>query len=445
MKNQFDKASIYQLALRTFTPEGTLKAAEKMLPYLAELGPAYIQFCALQTEDDDMNPAFWSIRQKASLTGNPKNNYKPRDFFHVDEEYGTDQDLKDFVHTAHTLGLRVLLDLVYFHCSQNAVFLPEHPDFVMRTADGKPDTGHWNFPKLNYENPELREYMWQNMEYWIREFDVDGFRCDVGDNVPHDFWQEGIRRVLALKPDAYMVNEGANPAYLDCFNANYFYSVVGNNYMDVRDVLEGTKTAREMRDNFDQNRAALPEGGRLLRQLDNHDTVNEAWENRLEGVAGHEGMDAAVALNFMLPGVPFMFNGNEMADDLKHSLFSNRFHGKDPAVAWENLQTDFGRRRFELSKKLYRLRANHPALWTTEMTWLEHNQEDAVLAFTRPAAEHSLLSVVNLTNKAVEVELPLAFAVQETLAAQGVMLETAEASTKVSLMPYGYLIAEFAE
>ena len=101
MKKPYDKASIYQLALRTFTPEGTLKAAEKMLPYLAELGPPYIQFCALQTEDDDMDQSFWSARQKASRTGNPKNSYKPRDYYHVDEEYGCDQDLKDFIHTTN--------------------------------------------------------------------------------------------------------------------------------------------------------------------------------------------------------------------------------------------------------------------------------------------------------------------------------------------------------
>ncbi len=445
MNKPYDKASIYQLALRTFTPEGTLKAAEKMLPYLAELGPAYIQFCALQAEDDDMDQSFWSARQKASRTGNPKNSYKPRDYYHVDEEYGCDQDLKDFIHTAHALGLRVLLDLVYFHCSQNAVFLAEHPDFVMRTKDGKPDTGGWNFPKLNYANPELREYMWRNMEYWIREFDADGFRCDVGDAVPHDFWREGIRRVKLLKPDAYMVNEGGNPEYLDCFDVNYFYSAGGDNYGDLKEVLELTKTARELRENFDRNLAALPEGGRLLRILDNHDTCNEALENRLEKAAGHAGMDAAAALTFLLPGVPFVFNGNEMADDLKHSLFSNRFHGKDPAIAWENLQTDFGRRRFELTKKLYRMRTNHEALWTDRMVWLDHGQSKDALAFVRPNGPHSLLAVISLGNHPSEISIARSFDGLRLLLAQNAFSEDADGGLRVSLLPYGFLIAEFAE
>ena len=446
MNRSIDKASIYQLALRTFTPEGTLKAAEKMLPYLADLGPAYIQFCALQTEDDDMDQTFWSTRQKASMTGNPKNNYKPRDYYHVDEEYGTDRDLKDFIHTAHTLGLRVLLDLVYFHCSQNAVFLADHPDFVMRTEDGKPDTGKWNFPKLNFANPELREYMWRNMEYWIREFDADGFRCDVGDAVPHDFWQEGIRRVKQLKPNAYMVNEGGNPDYLDCFNVNYNAPGNGGRVLhELSQVLLGQKTAGDLRTHFAQICASLPEGGRVLQMLDNHDFCNEGWDNRLERAAGHEASDAAMAVCFLLPGVPFIFNGNEMADDLKHSLFSNRFHGKDPAIAWENLQTDFGKRRFELTKKLYRMRTNQEALWTDKLIWLEHDRPDSVLAFVRPAGAHSLLSVINLANRSVDVTLPRSFSENKVLLTQNAFAEDAGCSTRVSLLPYGFFAAEIPE
>ncbi len=97
-----------------------------------------------------------------------------KDYYQVDPEYGTDSDLKGFVAEAHKLGMRVMLDMVYMHCGPKAVFLKDHPDFVKRDKEGKIINSSYNFPELNLDNPELREYLWKNMEYWVKEFNVDG-------------------------------------------------------------------------------------------------------------------------------------------------------------------------------------------------------------------------------------------------------------------------------
>ena len=199
---------IYQIFLRTFTPEGTLAAAEKLLGHVKSLGCDYIYLCPTFVHDQDDDPKYLSARQKACGLGNPSNPYRMKDFYHTDPEYGTDEDLRRFVESAHALGMKVMFDLVYFHCGPKAVFLDEHPDFIVRGEDGDVLLGEWAFPMLNYDNPELREYMWQNMEYLVREFDADGFRCDVGDRVPIDFWIEGRRRVKAIKSDFIMLIEG---------------------------------------------------------------------------------------------------------------------------------------------------------------------------------------------------------------------------------------------
>lgn len=107
---------IYQINLRTFTPDGTLRAAERLLPHIAALGADMVYLCPVTLADDDPRPEFWSDRQKQSGLNNPKNIYRVGDYYAVDPEYGTDDDLKSFVRTAHGLGLRVLLDLVYYHC-----------------------------------------------------------------------------------------------------------------------------------------------------------------------------------------------------------------------------------------------------------------------------------------------------------------------------------------
>ncbi|MBI5397476.1 MAG: hypothetical protein HZA91_19430, partial [Verrucomicrobia bacterium] len=83
---------MYQVWLRGFTPEGTLRAAMKRLPSVAELGANIIYLCPVQLQDDDMRQEFWSKRQKASGTNNPRNPYRIKDYNRIDPEYGSESD-----------------------------------------------------------------------------------------------------------------------------------------------------------------------------------------------------------------------------------------------------------------------------------------------------------------------------------------------------------------
>ena len=249
---------IYQINLRTFTPDGTLRAAERLLPHIAALGADMVYLCPVTLADDDPRPEFWSDRQKQSGLNNPKNIYRVGDYYAVDPEYGTDDDLKSFVRTAHGLGLRVLLDLVYYHCGPSAAFLAEHPDFAVRDENGEIRNGHWHFPELNFASSGLREYLWRNMEYFVREFDVDGYRCDVAGAVPLDFWEEGRRRIDALKPGLLMLAESEGNRREEqraAFELNYGMTFIWS----FPAVLRGEKPASALREAREQRRAeALP-------------------------------------------------------------------------------------------------------------------------------------------------------------------------------------------
>ena len=115
MKNKapdwFKKSAVYQINPRTFCQEGTIQAVTKQLPVLAELGFKIMYLCPIFQEDDSEDRQNWSTRQKASQTGNPKNPYRMNDYFQVDSEYGTMDDLREFVQKSHGLGMRVILDL----------------------------------------------------------------------------------------------------------------------------------------------------------------------------------------------------------------------------------------------------------------------------------------------------------------------------------------------
>jgi glycosidase len=262
---------MYQIQPRAFTPEGTLKAATARLPKVAEMGVDIIYMCPVFVSDDDPDLKGWSPRQKKSGMNNPRNPYRMKDYYHVDPEYGTDDDLKEFIATAHNLGMRVLLDMVYLHCGPNAVFLKEHPNFVQRDDKGNIVCASWNFPKINMANPELREYLWRNMEYWVTDFDVDGFRCDVSDAIPLDFWETARERLEKIRPDVCMLAEGTRREdQLKAFDLDYGWGFQWDN-------------AAKFRAQWEKMRDERPRGGaRFIRFIDNHDIANDDYNNRVE-------------------------------------------------------------------------------------------------------------------------------------------------------------------
>lgn len=360
--------AMYQLALRSFTADGTLNSAAELLPFIKETGFDMLYLCPVFAADDDMDKSCWSSRQIQSGTENPKNPYKMKDYYNVDEEYGTNQDLKAFIDKAHSLGIQVLLDLVYLHCGRNAVFIVEHPDWVEQDENGDPRVGElWPFARINYSNDGVREYLWQNMEMFIRDYKVDGFRCDVGDSVPLDFWREGKRRILEINPDALMLNEGGKPEYVeDVFELNYFNGV-GRRLFDMMEYESVSSFLRERLNEVITNGV----GGKTINFIENHDTASDTVENRIESAFGSEVVDAMVVLIYTWLGVPLMFNGNEIADKKEQCMFSNRFYARRVGIDWSNLLREDGKRRLELTKALNALRREYPAVYSDELELLE--------------------------------------------------------------------------
>jgi glycosidase len=341
------KGIIYQIQPRAFTTEGTIKAATARLQSVANLGATIAYLCPVFAMDGDMDRSLWSKRQKASGMESPYNPYRMKDYYHVDPEFGSDKVLKNFVKEAHKLGLRGMLDMVFFHAGSKAVFLKSNPDFIKRGSDDKPILASWNWPKLNFDNPELRRYLLKNMEYWVKDFDVNGFRCDVSDGVPLDFWEESRKALEVISPDIAMLAEGERPAdQLKAFDANYSFTW----FKSLSEVYNKNGPASLLRSTWENMESARPKGAKFIRYIDNHDISNDDWYKRTAESWGTKGANAALVLSFMLDGVPFIYNGQEAADKARHSIF-----GKLP-VDWSNGNTDEGRKRFAFLKKLIAVR-----------------------------------------------------------------------------------------
>ena len=430
---------VYQINLRAFTPEGTLAAAEKLLPHIRSLGADIVYLCACATSDRDADRAGWSDRQRASGLNNPCNPYRISDYDSIDPEYGDMEDLKRFVAAAHEVGLRVLLDLVYFHCGPNAVFLAEHPDFIVRNPDGTPALGSWRFPQLNFGSSELREYLMRNMELFVRDCDVDGFRCDVGDGVPLDFWAEACARIDALKPGLVMINEGVNAAYLDVFDLNYGW------YLREAFVacVEGKQPAGVIAEaQLAYSREHLRGTWRSIALLENHDTVNDDYRNRLEKRIGKRAMDAGLVINYTLPNVPFLYNGTEVCDTNRHSIWGNRFHGANLVIDWQNALTADGMDRIALLRLLAQLRHNVPALGMEGALAFAQTKDAQVLTYFRETAGQRCLVAVNLSDEPVCAQVAAGASACEALLVRGAEARWNDKGLSMALEPWGFAVLE---
>lgn len=467
-----NKSVMYQMFLRAFTPEGTLKSAERMLPYLADLGIDIVYLCPCFKEDADTDETHWSNRQRASKTGNPKNPYRISDYFSVDEEYGTNEDLDSFVKKAHSLGIKVALDLVYFHCGPRAVFLEEHTEFVMHDENGNIEMGEWHFPKLNFENDGLREYLLENMCFYIREYDIDGYRCDVGPGVPLDFWEEGRRRMNALKKEAFLLDEGTAPHYIEsAFDLNYetgwgmmlFKCMIadmrdkkipnGRKYITGEYVGETTlgeqfmlceeekykssKIPEFWQYRLDEYKKEGVEVYRVIRGVDNHDTVSDEYELRKDALTDHNILLASLAFCILIDGVPFLYNGVEFADSARHSLFSNREYGA-MGIDWSTLATPEGQKRYSAVKKLIDIRHRVDETSHGDTVWLDVSDKDAVCAFARTKNGNRTVVYANFTSKPLEVVIDCGGEYTETLFENDCkVISHGEGKITVSLLPHG--------
>ena len=393
---------IYQLFLRTFTPEGTLKAAGQMLRHIKECGFTIVYLCPVCCADSDKQKKYWSARQKECKLNNPQNPYRISDYYNVDPEYGTNEDLKEFVAAAHKLGLKVILDLVYFHCGPKAVFLEKHKDFVKCDENGEIIYGEWHFPTLNFENPALREYLWQNMEYFVRDFDVDGFRCDVAYLCPTDFWEEGRKRIEKIKSKVFMLNEGENEDALGlAFDANYHY-----NWMEYsKQVFGGELSAAELVKEHIKMSEHLQKENVCIRAIDSHDGAHNYKFIHPQIHNGNLSVNANLVLNYMMDGIPFIFNGYEIADDNYHSIFANRFYGKNNAINWCKALTKDGIYRKKLIAKLSKIRKENEALYKGKLEWIENAYPDKLLSFVRTYKGKRLLVCINTSDKAVKINV----------------------------------------
>jgi cyclomaltodextrinase / maltogenic alpha-amylase / neopullulanase len=426
---------IYQVWLRSFTPEGNLKAAAQRLPDLVELGVTIVYLCPISLADSDMRREFWSPRQKASPANNPRNPYRVADYNKVDPEYGTEKDLKEFIATAHKLGLHVILDIVYWHTGPANV-LTKNLDFYQKDSNGKIKINEYGFFVLNYENKDLREYLYNNMKLWIQDFDIDGFRCDVSEAIPLSFWEDSRSRLDKIRPDIGMLAESNNPKeMLKAFDMNYGYPW----YTSLRNIVIDGESASLLPETWEKMNKGFPANSLFTRFSDNHDLVRPVIE------FSERGSRAISVLNFTIDGVPFLYNGQEFGDASPFGIYyypekSKKTNG---SILWETKSLVKNAELRDWYKELIALRQKESVLRAGETIWIETDSPQSVVAFLRRKGNKDILTVVNLSNRIIKVKLilpeKLSVSYDPVFRSEKGILFSAGTAT-ISLESFGYFI-----
>ena len=174
------QSNIYEINLRQYTPEGTIMAFQKHLPRLKEMGVEVLWFMPI-------TPI--GVEGRKMTEKDLGSYYAVKDYKGFNPEFGTMDDWKAFVKSAHDMGFKVITDWVANHSAPDNHWMKVHPDFYAKDSLGKYIAPYdWtDVRKLNYANKELRDSMIDAMKFWVTETGIDGFRCDVADDVPMDF------------------------------------------------------------------------------------------------------------------------------------------------------------------------------------------------------------------------------------------------------------------
>jgi glycosidase len=383
---------IYEINTRQYSPEGTFKALEADLPRIKALGIDILWLMPIYPigEKDRKVPE----GAKSSLGSY----YSIRDYEAVNPEFGTADDFKSFVDKAHGMGFKVILDWVTNHTARDHKWITEHPDFYKKDAKGNIATPNdWtDCAQLDYTNKELRKEMVGSMKFWVKNFDIDGFRCDMAGLVPLDFWEDAHAELQKIKPLYMLAENQDNPELCKiAFDSNYGWEM--HHLMSA--ITQGKKTANEILRLQSKIDSVLPQRAFKLNFITNHD--ENSWNGTAKEKFG-KGEKSCAVLTYTLPGMPLIYNGQEAA--MTKRL---RFFAKDTINWSDTLMIPF-------YKTMNSLKHRNQSLWNPpyggKLVPLTNSAPGKIVSFLRSSSNARVMVLINMSPDTITTTITTAIA-----------------------------------
>lgn len=321
-------AVIYEVNVRQYTPEGTFRAFSRHLPRLKELGADILWLMPIHPISE--------VNRKGELGSY----YAVADYKKVNPEFGSMEDFKALVDSAHAAGIKVIIDWVPNHTGCDNPWVTQHPEYYKLDKDGKM-YGPYDWTdvyQLDYSQRATRSAMLDAMTFWLTETGIDGFRCDVAGMVPVDFWNEARAAFdTAAGRPVFMLAEATEPEL-----AEHAFDMVYN--WPMKDLFShiaasaGRYSFGSGKPNFPAKNAAdidslvasqaatYPADSYMMNMTSNHDL--NSWEGTEFERLGNL-QEAFAVLTYTLPGMPLIYTGQEAAFDRAFEFFE-----KDTPADW---------------------------------------------------------------------------------------------------------------
>ncbi|MFT6996537.1 MAG: glycosidase [Cryomorphaceae bacterium] len=375
-------ATIYEVNVRQYTPEGTLNAFAEDLPRIKEMGIDILWLMPIYPIGE--------LNRK----GGSGSYYSIQDYKAVNPEFGTMEDFEALVKKAHDLDMKVILDWVANHSSFDNVWVADHKNYYNLDSLGNlqmPEGTDWSdVADLDYDNPELRTAMIDALQFWVRETGIDGYRCDVAGFVPTDFWEAARDSLEAIKPDIFMLAEWEDPAHHEkAFDMSYGWEFLHV----INGVAKGEKELSAFDEYMAKQDTLFPKEAYRMYFTTNHD--ENSWNGAVMERYGEEGHKTFAVLAYTFSGMPLLYSGQDAGMDSALEFFE-----KD-TIDWGDYELQ------EFYTKLLKLNQSNEALWNGEyggdFERLTTNADDKIYAYKRQKGDDAVVVILNFSDKAADV------------------------------------------
>jgi alpha-amylase len=375
--------NIYEVNTRQYTVEGTFEAFAVSLPRLSDMGVEVLWFMPITP-----------ISQEKRI-GSLGSYYACSDYQTINSEFGNLDDFKKLVHSAHALGMKVIIDWVADHTGWDHAWTRTHPDYYKKNSQGNfYDSNGWeDVIDLDFTNRALRESMIEAMKYWVSACDIDGFRCDMAMLVPLDFWREARSALDAVKK-LFWLAECEEIAYHQVFDATYTWRFLHK----MESFWRKETNIAGLDELLSAYSSDFPPSAFRAYFTTNHD------ENSHSGSEYERLGDSAKAFAVFCctwNGLPLIYSGQELPNFKRIKFFD-----KDQ-IDWtgHNLLHDFYKTLLNLRKRNRALRAGDPKVGTKRILT---SANEKVFGFLRVCSENAVLVLLNLS------EVDLSFQIMDT-------------------------------
>ena len=403
-KINIKNAVIYEVNIRQYSEQGTFEEFTKDIPMLKELGVKIIWampiFPISKTKRKATGGDFaYLIEDKEKRDKMLGSYYAVSDYGKINPEFGTIDDFRNLVDTAHENGMYVILDWVPNHTGWDHKWITTNPEYYTQNENGEiidpinPDSGEsWGWADvadLNYDNKNMRSEMIDEMLYWIKDENIDGFRCDVASAVPLDFWEEAISKIRNEK-DVFMLAEAEEPELVK--GKRLFDMVYAWERHHIFNEMANEENAIEIWDKIMEKESERFESDDILMSfVTNHD--ENSWNGTIRERMG-DASELLTALSYISPGMPLIYSGQEY--DLDHRLL---FFEKDEIPKTKKIM-------WPLLQKLGKLKKENPALHTgiDASNYKKINVANPeILAFERSKGTDSVIFLGNFSKNSQEM------------------------------------------